>query len=62
MLTANMEVDEVMREVMQDVRWSEGWYEMNSRLLIKEMLRSAIIAVSHIVYLDMCFRLLSEEE
>jgi len=28
----------------------------------KEMLRSAIIAVSHIVYLDMCFRLLSEEE
>ena len=43
MLTAKMEVDEVMREVMQDVRWTEGWYEMNMRMLIKEILRSGHI-------------------
>lgn len=28
----------------------------------KEMLRSAVIAVSHIVYLNRCFRILSEQE
>ena len=32
----------------------------NSSSVIKEMLRSAIIAVSHIIYLNSCFQMLSE--
>lgn len=38
MLTAKMEIDEVMREVMQDVRWLHGWQEMNEKVLSKELL------------------------
>ena len=39
MLTAQMEVDEIMREMMQDIRWLHGWQEMNGKPLSAELVR-----------------------
>lgn len=39
MLTAQMDVDEVMREIMTDVRWLENFQTMQAKIVAKELLK-----------------------
>lgn len=43
MLTAQMDIEEVMREIMTDVRWLENYQTMQARVVAKELLRMGTV-------------------
>ena len=43
MLTAQMDVEDVMREIMTDVRWLENYQAMQAGIVAKELLRMGTV-------------------
>lgn len=43
MLTAQMDIEDVVREIMTDVRWLENYQTMQARIIAKELLRMGTV-------------------
>ena len=43
MLTAQMDIEDVMREIMTDVRWLENYQTMQAKTIAKELLRMGTV-------------------
>lgn len=39
MITANMDIDEVVHDVMQDMRWLQGWQQQNMSIMARDLLK-----------------------
>ena len=48
MLTAQMDIEDVMREIMTDVRWLENYQTMQKKFIIKELLRMGTLPATQV--------------